>query len=130
MAGLKAASAFIDGEAVLWRPDGLSDFDGLMSRAHDQHVLLYRFDLLELDGEDLRLQPLEERKAKLASLIAAGGGIQLSERLEGDGRAIFGRHAKWGLGLSFRSGGIPCCLRAITVLDQGAQSGERGNAAL
>jgi bifunctional non-homologous end joining protein LigD len=97
MAGLKAASAFIDGEAVLWRPDGLSDFDGLMSRAHDQHVLLYAFDLLELDGEDLRLQPLEERKAKLASLIAAGGGIQLSEHLEGDGRANFREACKMGL---------------------------------
>jgi ATP-dependent DNA ligase len=42
----------------------------LHSRAHDDQVFMYAFDLLELDGEDLRARRPEERKAMLAKLIA------------------------------------------------------------
>ncbi len=47
----KASSFVIDGEAVLLGVDGISDFDGLHSRRHDDEVLLYAFDILALDGE-------------------------------------------------------------------------------
>jgi bifunctional non-homologous end joining protein LigD len=56
-------------------------------------VNLYAFDLIELDGQDLRRHPWRERRAALAKLIGgAAAGIVLSEHLDGDGAAIF-RHA-------------------------------------
>ena len=51
-------------------PDGVPDFDLLHGGAHDAAVFLQAFDLLELDGENLCDRPLEERKAKLADLLA------------------------------------------------------------
>ena len=52
----------IDGEAVLLGVDGISDFNGLHSRKHDDEVQLYAFDVLALEGEDLRnaLAPSQE----------------------------------------------------------------------
>lgn len=60
----------IDGEAVLLGVDGVSDFNGLHSRQHDDEVLFYAFDVLVLGGDDLRQQPLDRRKAKLDKLLA------------------------------------------------------------
>jgi bifunctional non-homologous end joining protein LigD len=63
------------------------------SRQHDHIAFLYAFDLLALDGEDLRREPLETRKATLASLLRKSpAGISLCEHLEGDGELVF-RHA-------------------------------------
>jgi len=50
--------------------DGVSDFDALYSRQHDQQVQLYAFDVLAMDGEDLRGLPLSMRKRNLARLLA------------------------------------------------------------
>jgi bifunctional non-homologous end joining protein LigD len=89
-AALAPASATIDGEAAWCDGDGLAIFDKLHGRAHDGEVILYAFDLLELDGEDWRPRPLEERKARLEQLLdKAPVGIEYSEHLEGDGAAIF-----------------------------------------
>src|SRR3954454_8757362 len=63
-------SFIIDGEAVLLGVDGVSDFNGLHSRHHDHEVQLYAFDVLALDGEDLRKMPLSMRKTNLARLLA------------------------------------------------------------
>jgi bifunctional non-homologous end joining protein LigD len=53
-------------------------------------AILFAFDLLELDGEDLRSVSIEMRKRKLAHLLdAAGVGLQISEHLHGDGAEIF-----------------------------------------
>ena len=53
----------------------------------------YAFDLLELDGEDLRKLPWIDRRVQLKRLLAkASPGIHLSEHTEGDGEALF-RHA-------------------------------------
>jgi hypothetical protein len=52
----------IDGEAVVLGVDGISDFDGLHSRQHDEEDQLYAFDILALDGEDLRGLPLCARR--------------------------------------------------------------------
>ena len=77
--------------------EGLAIFDRLHSRAHDGEVIFYAFDLLELDGEDWRPRPLEERKARLEQLLAkVPVGIQYSEHLEGDGAAIFVQACKLG----------------------------------
>jgi bifunctional non-homologous end joining protein LigD len=63
-------SFVIDGEAVLLGIDGVSDFNGLHSRQHDKEVQLYAFDMLALDGDDLRKLPLSMRKTSLARLLA------------------------------------------------------------
>ena len=60
----------IDGEAVVLGVDGVSDFNALHSRQHDEEVQLYSFDILALDGEDLRGLPLTLRKTNLARLLA------------------------------------------------------------
>jgi bifunctional non-homologous end joining protein LigD len=60
----------IDGEAVVLGVDGISDFDALHSRKHDDEVQLYAFDILALDGDDLRALPLSLRKTNLARLLA------------------------------------------------------------
>jgi bifunctional non-homologous end joining protein LigD len=66
----KSSSFVVDGEAVLLGVDGVSDFDGLHSRKFDDEVQLYAFDILALDGDDLRGLPLGMRKANLARLLA------------------------------------------------------------
>jgi hypothetical protein len=63
------------------------------------HVFLYAFDLIELGGDDLRREPLEVRKATLASVLAkAGPGIRFNEHLDyDDGGAVFQHACKMGL---------------------------------
>jgi ATP-dependent DNA ligase len=80
---LRATSFVLDGEGVILRPDGVADFDRLHARRHDGEVQLLGFDLLELDGVDLRGEPLDRRKATLASLLRRSrDGIQLVEHIE------------------------------------------------
>ena len=70
---LKVRSVTIDGEGVVCGPDGVTDFDRLraaMGRKGSRQAFLYAFDLLELDGQDLRREPWETRRATLASLYA------------------------------------------------------------
>jgi hypothetical protein len=58
---------------------------------HDDSTFLYAFDLIELNGDDLRRDPLEVRKATLASIVAkAQPGIRFNEHMEGDGPTVFG----------------------------------------
>ena len=63
-------------------------------RPAKRDVFLYAFDLLELDGHDMRREPWSVRRWKLARLLrGAGHGVQLSDHMEGhDGQAAF-RHA-------------------------------------
>jgi hypothetical protein len=60
----------IDGEAVILGIDGIPDFNALHSRRQDDEVQLYAFDIMALDGEDLRQLPLSLRKTNLARLLA------------------------------------------------------------
>ena len=60
----------VDGEAVILGVDGVPDFNVLHSRKHDDEVQPYAFDILTLDGEDLRPLPLSLRKTNLARLLA------------------------------------------------------------
>jgi bifunctional non-homologous end joining protein LigD len=86
---LKVQSVTIDEEAVWCDAAGMPSFDELHSRAYDDQVVLYAFDLLELDGVDYRELPLENRKKKLKSLIARTEGMHFVEHAEGDGPIIF-----------------------------------------
>jgi ATP-dependent DNA ligase len=93
-----ACDATIDGEAVVCDHAGVADFERLHSREHDKHAFLWAFDLLELDGEDLRPSPLLERIGALRRLLRrAKSGIYYVEHLDGDGAEAFA-HA-CGLGL-------------------------------
>jgi hypothetical protein len=80
-ARLKADSFTIDGEAVVIRPDGLSRFDELRRLENARRAVLYAFDLIEHDGEDLRNYPFLDRKTALARLLRGSNtGILLNEQ--------------------------------------------------
>jgi len=75
----------IDGEAVVLGVDGISDFNGLHSRKHDDQVQLYAFDILALDGDDLRQLALHLRKNNLARLLARrADGVQVAPFEQGE----------------------------------------------
>jgi len=87
----------IDGEAVILGVDGVPDFNSLRSRRHDEEVQFYAFDIMALDGEDLRALPLSLRKTNFARLLARRpDGIFVSNRAR-SGRTYFERPATWGL---------------------------------
>jgi len=94
---IKAKSFTIDGEAVVLGPDGLSRFDELRRRSAARTAILYAFDLIEHDGEDLRNLPLLDRKAALARLLVdTETGILLNEHVAGDGPTVFEHACRLG----------------------------------
>jgi bifunctional non-homologous end joining protein LigD len=95
---LRCRSCLIDGEAVCCDEAGVAIFEWLRRRANGGTAFLYAFDLLELDGRDLRREPIEDRKAQLASLARnAAPGLQLSECLDRPGDIVFEHACKLGL---------------------------------
>jgi bifunctional non-homologous end joining protein LigD len=93
---LECRTCIIDGEVVAPGPDGVPSFE-LLRRKHP--AVLYAFDLIELDGTDLRYEPIETRKAVLTTLVRSAGldrGIMLNDHMEGEAREVF-EHA-WRLG--------------------------------
>jgi bifunctional non-homologous end joining protein LigD len=102
MRALPMSSATLDGEGVVVDERGLTDFDrlrgALARRRGSPDAFLYAFDLLELDGRDLRREPWTVRRETLASLLRkAGDGIRLSEHLDGtDGATIFEQACRLG----------------------------------
>jgi bifunctional non-homologous end joining protein LigD len=89
----------IDGEAVILGVDGISDFNALHSGKHNDEVQLYAFDILALDGDDLRPLPLSMRKAHLSRLLARRpDGIFLSDFEQGEiGPDLFRAACNMGL---------------------------------
>jgi bifunctional non-homologous end joining protein LigD len=89
---LRCKSAIIDGEAIVQNDDGASDFESLQSamRLRPQSIILYAFDLMHLDGRDLRRQTLYERRERLKQLVGddAESRIQFSEAFDGDGDTL------------------------------------------
>jgi bifunctional non-homologous end joining protein LigD len=120
LARLRSRSCIIDGEAVACDDNGVTSFNRVRYRRHDESIFLYAFDLIELNGDDLRPDPLEGRKATLEMILAkAGPGIRFNEHLEGDGETVFRHACKLGLeGIvskrkdsSYRSGRSPDWLK-------------------
>jgi ATP-dependent DNA ligase len=110
---LKVRSFLLDGEAVACDGDGMPCFDRLRYRRQDGAVFLFAFDVLELEGRDLRREPLEVRKRELTKLLqAALVGLQLNEHIAEPGDVVFRHACKMGLegivskrlGSSYRSG--------------------------
>ena len=76
----------------------MASFDLIRHHRHNYRAFLYSFDLIELNGDDMRRDPLEVRKATLRSMLAkAGLGLRFNEHLEGDGTTVFAHACKMGL---------------------------------
>jgi bifunctional non-homologous end joining protein LigD len=88
ISNLPAQSCFIDDDTIVVDERGLSVFD-LCYRCHDHAAVLCAFDLIELDGDDLRPLPIEYRKCRLGKLLQPAQrsqtGITLNKHYEGDG---------------------------------------------
>ncbi len=86
-AALPVATALLDGELVFLKEDGVSSFPDLqaaLSAGHDERLHFYVFDLLHLDGWDLRPCRLIDRKQVLQDLTAWSGMLRYSDHHEGD----------------------------------------------
>jgi bifunctional non-homologous end joining protein LigD len=105
VAKLRSQSCIIDGEAVACGNDGIALFDRIRYRHHDTDVFMWAFDLIELNGDDLRRDPLNVRKATLASVLArAAPGLRLNEHLEAEAQMSSITPVCWALRGSCRSG--------------------------
>ncbi|MBP0115345.1 non-homologous end-joining DNA ligase [Bradyrhizobium vignae] len=95
---IKAGSAIIDGEIVVPAADGSTDFSVLQNelKGSSKSIVLVAFDLLYLNGRDIRKEPLLRRKAELRKIIA-GSDVQFSESFEIGGKAMFAHACKLGL---------------------------------
>ena len=99
---LPVRSVILDGEGVICGPDGVSDFDrmrAVFSRKGSPDVFLYAFDVLELDGRDLRAQSWDARRALLTQLLdRCQDGLRLSEHVaDTDGAVVFRQACVMGL---------------------------------
>src|SRR6476620_7518369 len=70
VAALPVNSGVIDGEAVILRPDNSFDFEALRSGHGQAEAILVAYDIMEADGQDVRPEPLEERRKRVAKLLS------------------------------------------------------------
>jgi bifunctional non-homologous end joining protein LigD len=90
-AKLGCRSAIVDGEVIVQNKNGVSDFDAAKSaiRWRPHSLVFCAFDLLHLNGKDLRDQPLMERRAKLKELVRSEAPLLFSEEFTGDAGAFY-----------------------------------------
>jgi bifunctional non-homologous end joining protein LigD len=113
---LPVSSCLIDGEAIVCNENGLAVFELIRGHGSKASAALCAFDLLELEGKDLRRQPIEIRKDLLAKLLKGShSSIVLNEHFEEDGAAVYRAACQLGcegivskrLGSPYRSGRSP-----------------------
>jgi bifunctional non-homologous end joining protein LigD len=113
---LPVRSCLIDGEAIVCDENGLAVFDLIRRHGALATAVHCAFDLLEIDGDDLRRHPIEKRKALLAELLNGSQlSIVLNEHFEEDGAIVFREACRLGcegvvskrLGSPYRSGRSP-----------------------
>ena len=63
VAALPVDSAVLDGEAIVLRPDATSDFEALRSRQGQAEAILVAYDIMEMDGQDVRPEPRGAQEA-------------------------------------------------------------------
>ena len=103
LTALPARNAVLDGELVALTPSGISDFETLkasLGTGIESDLFYFAFDLLYLDGTDLRERPLLERKRRLQRLLEPGfesPHLRYSDHVEGGGDAFFRRACELGL---------------------------------
>jgi bifunctional non-homologous end joining protein LigD len=95
---VNAGSAIMDGEVVVPSADGAADFSVLQNelKGRSKQIVLVAFDLLYLNGYDLRRLPLFERKVQLKKIIS-DTDVQFSESFEIEGEQIYEHACKTGL---------------------------------
>jgi bifunctional non-homologous end joining protein LigD len=90
---LPVRSCVVDGEAIVCDDGGLAVFELVRGHATNACAVLCAFDLLEVNGEDLRREAIEDRKRRLAGLLRLPhDGIALNEVFTADGGVIY-KHA-------------------------------------
>ena len=113
IAALPRRSFLLDGEAICTNNDGLAVFDLIRRQRHGDNAVMVAFDLIELDGDDLRRIPIERRKAQLLRLVRdRHPGIVFNAHYIVDGGIVFMNACKLGcegivskrLGSAYRSG--------------------------
>ena len=130
IAALPARSCVVDGEAIAVDDNGLSVFDLIRHRRQDHAVTLCAFDLLELDGEDLRREPIEVRKRTLQRLLRRQhAGIAFNRHFDIEGDIVY-RHAcalgregivSKRLGSPYRPGRQDCWLKVKSPIAPAAK---------
>jgi bifunctional non-homologous end joining protein LigD len=145
---LSCDSAIIDGEVIIQDEQGRCDFHRLRqsidSRSHD--LVLIAFDLMHLNGEDLRTAPLEVRRARLEEMLGPNDPtfpIHFSEAVRGDGDALFKAADAMGLegivskklGSRYRSGHQKAWLKTKCFTEEefvviGTERGDKAPVAL
>jgi bifunctional non-homologous end joining protein LigD len=117
---LPVRSCLIDGEAIVCDDNGLAVFELIRRRGALASAVHCAFDLLELDGKDLRREPIERRKALLAKLLKGSPlSIVLNETFEEDGAIVYREACRLGcegivskrLGSPYRAGRSPHWLK-------------------
>lgn len=102
VAELPVQAALLDGEVVVLDDDGTTNFAKLQAAFQEKGripLTYFVFDLLHLDGHNLRELPLTERKQILSDLFSAipgEGPVRLSEPIAGEGRRVFEHACKLG----------------------------------
>ena len=100
---LGSDSAIIEGEVIVQNAAGLPDFDGLrreLAKRKPKGLVFMAFDLLHLDGRDLRSEPVEGRRERLRDLLGdneRGSSLQFSDHVLGNGPAFFAIAEEMGL---------------------------------
>lgn len=96
--GIAVGSAIIDGEVVVPSANGVSDFSVLQNelKGRSTKIVLVAFDLLCLNGHDMRMLPLLARKAALKQIID-GTAVQFSDSFEINGREMYQHACRLGL---------------------------------
>ena len=93
--------------------NGVASFDLVRHQRANESIFLYAFDLIELNGDDLRRDPLEVRKATLASIVAkASPGIRFNEHMEATARPSSPMRASLVLKALSQSARIPSTVPA------------------
>lgn len=110
---LPVSAAILDGEVVVLEPDGRTSFQALqnaLTENRDRDLVYFAFDLLYLDGYDLRNAPLLARKEALAAVLAGGQGttIRFSDHVAGDGESFYRQACSFALeGIIAKRGDVP-----------------------
>ena len=96
VAALPVHSCLIDGEAIISDASGLAIFSLIRSHRNGPRATLCAFDLIEIDGEDLRWRPIEDRKAALKKLLRPSHRIAFNKHFDVEGTVVFHHACKLG----------------------------------
>ena len=125
LAALPVRSCLIDGEAIVTDQKGLAVFDLIRGHQPNAAAVLCAFDLIELDGEDLRRTPIETRKSTLRSLLRGKpAGIAFNAHFIADGVIVYRQACALGCeGIVSKRLGSSLSLRPRRLLAEGQKPG-------